>query len=76
FRAFDAHGNQRPYVGGSVTLTAGGPVVLVGDNPFAFGDFGGVGAVWLRSLPNRPGLIRLTATHPTLGSATVLVLAT
>ena len=76
FRALDAHGNQRPYVSGSVALTVTGPVDLLGDNPFAFADFGGVGAVWLRSQPNRPGLIRLTATHPTLGSATVRVLAT
>jgi beta-galactosidase len=75
FRALDAHGNQRPYVSGSLTLHVTGPAILVGDNPFAFADFGGVGAVWLRSRPNRPGLIRLTATHPTLGSATVNVFA-
>ncbi len=75
FRALDAHGNQRPYVSGSVSLLLTGPALLVGDNPFAFADFGGVGAVWLRSLPNRPGPIRLTATHPTLGTATVHVLA-
>ncbi|HEY4456527.1 MAG TPA: beta-galactosidase, partial [Pseudonocardiaceae bacterium] len=76
FRAVDAHGNQRPYVTGSVGLAVTGPAVLIGDNPFAFADFGGVGAVWLRSIPNRRGAIRLTATHPTLGTASVLVLAT
>lgn len=76
FRAVDAYGNQRPYVSGSVALRVAGPAMLVGDNPFAFADFGGVGAVWLRSIPNRRGPIRLTATHPTLGSATVVVLAT
>jgi beta-galactosidase len=76
FRALDAHGNQRPYVTGSVSLTVTGPAVLVGDNPFAFADFGGVGAVWLRSIPNRPGAIRLTATHPALGTESVLVRAT
>jgi beta-galactosidase len=75
FRALDAHGNQRPYVSGSVSLQVKGPALVVGDNPFAFADFGGVGAVWLRSLPGRAGLIRLTATHPTLGSSTVNVLA-
>ncbi|HJP79669.1 MAG TPA: glycoside hydrolase family 2 TIM barrel-domain containing protein [Pseudonocardiaceae bacterium] len=75
FRALDAYGNQRPYVSDSVALRVTGPAILVGDNPFAFADFGGVGAVWLRSIPSRPGPIRLTASHPTLGSATVLVLA-
>ena len=76
FRALDAHGNQRPYVTGSVALAVTGPTVLVGDNPFAFADFGGVGAVWLRSIPGKPGLIQLTASHPTLGTSTVFVLAT
>jgi beta-galactosidase len=57
-------------------LTVTGPAVLVGDNPFAFADFGGVGAVWLRSIPNRPGSIRLTASHPALGTESVLVRAT
>jgi beta-galactosidase len=71
FRAVDAHGNQRPHVTGDVGFTLAGPGVLVGDNPFAFGDFGGVGAVWLRSLPDAPGLLRLTAEHATLGTATV-----
>ncbi len=75
FRALDAHGNQRPYVSGSVSLQVNGPALVVGDNPFAFADFGGVGAVWLRSVPGHAGLIRLTATHPTLGSPTVNVLA-
>ncbi len=73
-RAVDAYGNQRPHVTGDVRLTLSGPGVLIGDDPFAFGDFGGVGAVWLRSLPDEPGLLRLTAEHPTLGDATVYVL--
>ncbi|HEY3750023.1 MAG TPA: glycoside hydrolase family 2 TIM barrel-domain containing protein [Pseudonocardiaceae bacterium] len=75
FRAVDAHGNQRPHVTGDVRLTVTGPGVLVGDNPFEFGDSGGVGAVWLRSRPNEPGRIRVTAAHATLGSATVDVVA-
>jgi beta-galactosidase len=76
FRALDAYGNQRPYVSGSVALTLTGPSALVGDNPFAFGDFGGVGAVWLRSLPDQPGSARLTASHPSLGTASVSLLLT
>jgi beta-galactosidase len=75
FRAVDAYGNQRPHVTGDVRLTVTGPGVLVGDNPFAFGDSGGVGAVWLRSRPNEHGLIQVTAVHAALGSATVDVVA-
>lgn len=73
FRAADAYGNQRPYVTGDVTLTPSGPADLIGDNPFAFADYGGVGAVWLRSRPGRPGDVRLTLIHPTLGRRTVRV---
>jgi len=71
FRAVDAHGNQRPYVTGAITLTVTGPGDLLGDNPFDFAAYGGVGAVWIRSRPRRPGGIRVTITHPTLGRRTV-----
>ncbi len=73
FRAIDAHGNQRRYGGGQVTLTLAGPATLVGDNPFAFGEYGGLGAVWIRSVAGQPGTITLTASHPLLGQAEVEV---
>jgi beta-galactosidase len=73
FRAIDAHGNQRRYVSGLVTLTLSGPATLVGDNPFAFGEYGGLGAVWIRSQAGQPGAITLTASHPLLGQAEVQV---
>ncbi len=73
FRAIDAHGNQRRYGSGVVTLTPSGPATLVGDNPFAFGQYGGLGAVWIRSLAGQPGVITLTASHPLLGQAEVQV---
>ena len=73
FRAIDAHGNQRRYGSGVVTLTPLGPATLVGDNPFAFGQYGGLGAVWIRSLAGQPGVITLTASHPLLGQAEVQV---
>ena len=73
FRAIDAHGNQRRYGSGDVTLTLSGPATLVGDNPFAFGQYGGLGAVWIRSLAGQPGAITLTASHPLLGQAEVQV---
>ena len=57
FRAVDAYGNQRRYLAGEVALNLSGPGILVGDNPFAFGEYGGLGAVWVRSLPGQPGTI-------------------
>jgi beta-galactosidase len=73
FRAIDAYGNQRRYQSGEVTLTLTGPATLIGDNPFAFGAYGGLGAVWLRSLADQPGLITLAATLPELGHAEIQV---
>jgi beta-galactosidase len=73
FRALDAYGNQRRYGSGQVTLTLSGPAALVGDNPFAFGEYGGLGAVWIRSQAGQPGAITLTASHPLLGQAEVEV---
>jgi beta-galactosidase len=73
FRAVDAYGNLRRYPAGEVTLTLTGPATLVGDNPFAFGDYGGLGAVWIRSLNGQPGTITLAASQPELGEAQVLL---
>ena len=73
FRAVDAYGNARPYVTGEVQLSVTGPGVLIGDNPFAFGDAGAAGAVWIRTLPNSPGTVTVRAAHPTLGSATATI---
>jgi beta-galactosidase len=71
FRAVDAYGNQRRYTGGVVTLTLTGPATLIGDNPFAFGAYGGLGAVWIRSLPGQTGTITLAASQRELGRAQV-----
>jgi beta-galactosidase len=73
FRAIDAFGNQRRYRSGQVTLTLSGPAELLGDSPFEFGQYGGLGAVWIRSLAAQPGAITLTASHPLLGQAEVQV---
>ena len=73
FRAIDEYGNLRRYPAGQVTLTLGGPAALIGDNPFAFGDYGGLGAVWIRSLPGQTGTITLAASQPQLGQAEVQV---
>jgi beta-galactosidase len=69
FRALDAFGNQRPYVSGDVTLSLKGPAVLIGQNPFDFGGYGGVGGALIRSEAHRTGVVTVTASHPTLGSA-------
>jgi beta-galactosidase len=68
FRAVDEYGNPRPYITGTVSLTVSGPGVLIGDNPFAFGDTGGVGAVWIRTVPGATGTVTVRASHPVLGS--------
>jgi beta-galactosidase len=70
FRALDAYGNQRPYVSGDVTLSLSGPATLIGDNPFAFATYGGVGGAFVRSQPGQTGTVTITVSHPTLGQAT------
>ena len=75
FRASDEYGNLIRTTSGLVTLTINGPGTLVGDNPFEFGAYGGLGAVWVRSMSGRPGAITVTAAHPVLGSAHVSVQA-
>jgi beta-galactosidase len=70
FCAVDRYGAPRPYVDGQVTVAVSGPAVLVGDSPFDFAAAGGVGAVWIRSLPGSPGPVTVTASHPALGRAT------
>jgi beta-galactosidase len=73
FRAVDTYGNPRPYVTGSVSLSVSGPGVLIGDIPFAFGDTGGVGAAWIRTLPGSPGTVTVRASHSVLGSGTAVI---
>jgi beta-galactosidase len=74
FRALDVYGNQRRGVTGEVHLSLAGPAMLIGDNPFNFASYGGVGGAFLRSIPGRTGRVTVTARHPVLGSATVTVM--
>jgi beta-galactosidase len=64
----DEYGAVRPFANAAIRLSLQGPGEIIGDNPFAL--FGGVGAVWIKSKES-PGVIRLTANHPQLGSKTV-----
>jgi beta-galactosidase len=73
FRAADAYGNHRPGMTGKVTLTLTGPAVFIGQNPFAFGSYGGIGGAFIRSIPGKTGQVTVTAQHATLGSASVRV---
>jgi beta-galactosidase len=70
FRALDAYGNQRPYVGADVTVTLAGPAMIVGESPFPFETYGGVGGVIICSEAGRAGNVTITASHPTLGTET------
>jgi beta-galactosidase len=76
FRAVDAYGNQRPYVSGDVTLKVSGPADLVGQNPFQFQLYGGVGGAFVRSQAGNTGTVTVTASHPTLGQATAQLTVT
>jgi beta-galactosidase len=76
FRALDAYRNQRPHVTGDVSLSLAGPAVLIGQNPFAFGKYGGVGGAFVRSLPRRSGQVTVSASHHALGRSTVTLTIT
>lgn len=67
FRIADEFGNLRRWSTAAITFAVDGPGELIGDNPFSLI---GAGAVWLRA-GRQAGLVRLRATHPTLGVCTV-----
>jgi beta-galactosidase len=71
FKAVDRYGAPRPFVGGEVEFKAEGPGVIVGDNPFQWATSGGVGAVWVKSTKHEAGHVKVTATHSSLGHASV-----
>jgi beta-galactosidase len=64
FRVLDQYGAHRPFTNGEVTFEISGPGVIVGDNPFTLlDDSGGVGAVWVKSLPDHTGTIVVRAIY-------------
>jgi len=73
FRVTDKFGQTRLLGGGQVVLKLDGPGVIVGDNPFLLEPTGGVGAVWIKTLPNATGRITVEATHSSLGAQTVRI---
>ena len=72
-RVTDEFGAIRPYANDPIILKLDGPARLIGDNPF--GLIGGTGAIWIRA-GEQPGDVRLTATHPRLGTQTVQITIT
>ena len=64
-RVTDEYGAIRPFANDAIKLKLEGPAEIIGDNPFAL--IGGTGAIWIRA-KELPGTVRLTATHPVLGT--------
>ena len=72
-RVTDEFGAIRPYANDPIMFKLEGPADLIGDNPFAL--IGGTGAVWIRA-KEQSGTVRLTATHPRLGSQSIAITLT
>jgi beta-galactosidase len=73
FGVTDNFGNPRLHAGGSLSLVVHGPGAIVGDNPFRLEESGGMGAVWLRTMPGSSGRITIEATHSHLGKRAIEV---
>ena len=73
FKAVDKFGAERAFAGGKVAFDITGPGLMVGDNPFALEDSGGVGAIWIKTVPNRSGEITVKAVHSSLGVKSVTI---
>lgn len=73
FMVTDNFGTPRLSGEGKVKFDMTGPGFIVGDNPFDLGETGGVGAIWLRALPGSEGKVKLSASHPALGSQSVTI---
>lgn len=63
-RVTDEFGNIQPFANDAIKFELEGPAEIIGDNPFS--TIGGTGAVWIRA-QEKPGKVRLKATHPSLG---------
>jgi beta-galactosidase len=61
----DEFGAIQPFADDSIKFEIEGPAEIIGDNPFSL--VGGTGAVWIRA-KEQAGKVRLTATHPRLGT--------
>uniref|UniRef100_A0A7V5CT83 Glycoside hydrolase family 2 protein n=1 Tax=Acidobacterium capsulatum TaxID=33075 RepID=A0A7V5CT83_9BACT len=66
FGVVDQYGAPRAFAGGTVKLEIEGPGEIAGDNPFDLSANGGMGAVWIRTLPGQHGAVRIRAVHSSL----------
>lgn len=73
FKVVDKFGAERAFAGGEVAFELTGPGVFVGDNPFSLADSGGVGAIWIRTVPSGLGRITVTARHSVLGGKFITI---
>ncbi|MDE3057889.1 MAG: twin-arginine translocation signal domain-containing protein [Bacteroidota bacterium] len=73
FKVTDKFGEARLFGKGIVAFTIKGPGEIVGDNPFNLDESGGVGAVWIKTLPNSSGEIVVEAVHEFLGTKSAAV---
>ena len=73
FKVADKYGEPRAYAGGKVTFELSGPGVIIGENPISITDYGGLGAIWIKSASAGAGTVTLKATHSTLGEKTVVL---
>jgi beta-galactosidase len=64
-RVTDEFGNVQPFANDAIKLQLEGPAEIVGDSPFSL--VGGTGAIWIRAQQS-PGIVRLKAIHPSLGT--------
>jgi beta-galactosidase len=69
FAVVDKYGAPRAFAGGQVSLQIDGPGTIVGDNPFPLEANGGAGAVYIRAIAGRVGIIRISARHSLLGAS-------
>jgi beta-galactosidase len=69
-RVTDEFGAVRPFANDAIRFELQGPAEIIGDNPFAL--IGGTGAIWIRA-KEQAGNVRLTATHPLLGTQQVQI---
>lgn len=73
FKVTDKYGEDRFYADGKLSFNIQGPGIIVGENPFILGSSGGVGAVWIKTIPNSTGIIRVEAEHPILGTKSIQI---
>jgi beta-galactosidase len=74
FKVVDKFGADRAFAGGEISFEIRGSGIIVGDNPFTLlDDSGGVGAVWIKTVPDSSGRIVVKATHSALGEKSVAI---